>query len=130
MINLEGLQRSAIEARIEYLIKQRMDQGGESRQFAEISVTRTAEGRALWKAARKLRLAEEPANSGPGSAFSHTAASVIGQEARLENLIALRMSESGETRDTAERAIVHTSEGLELWEQVRALKLAESRDED
>jgi len=130
MTNLDGLERSALEARIEYLIRQRMEQYGENLQLAELQVTRTEEGRALWNRVRKLRLAESAESGSSGSAFSHIWASLISQEARLENLIALRMSESGETRDTAERAIVHTSEGLELWEQVRALKLAESRDED
>jgi hypothetical protein len=130
MTDLEGLERSSLEARIEYLIQQRVAQHGENRQFAELQVTRTEEGRALWNRVRKLRLAESAESGSSGSAFSHIWASLISQEARLENLIALRMSESGETRDTAERAIVHTSEGLELWEQVRALKLAESRDED
>jgi hypothetical protein len=55
---------------------------------------------------------------------------VVGHEARLENMIALRMSECNETREAAERAVIHTSDGLELWERIRALKLAESRDED
>lgn len=127
--NLEGLQRSAIEARIEYLVKQRMEQHGETLQFAELQVTRTEEGRALWKQARKLRLAES-ADTGPSPSFNHTAAEVIGQEARLENLIAQRMSDCGETRDAAERAVIHTDQGLELWERVRALKLSESCDED
>jgi hypothetical protein len=130
MTDLEGLERSSLEARIEYLIQQRVAQHGENRQFAELQVTRTEEGRALWNRVRKLRLAESAESGSSGSAFSHIWASLISQEARLENLIALRMSESGETRDTAERAIVHTAEGLELWERVRALKLAESRDED
>jgi hypothetical protein len=129
MTNLEGLERSAIEARIEYLTRQRIEQG-ESRQFAELQVTRTEEGRALWKRARKLRLAESADPAGPTSAFSNSSASVVGHEARLENMIALRMSESNETREAAERAVIHTSDGLELWERVRALKLAESRDED
>jgi hypothetical protein len=129
MTNLEGLDRSALEARIDYLINQRMEQHGENRQFAELQVTRTEEGRALWKKARKLKLAES-ADTGPGSTFSHIAASLVGYEARLENLIALRMSDCGETRDAAERAIIHTDDGLALWEKVRALKLAESRDED
>jgi len=127
MTNLDGLERSALEARIEYLIRQRMEQYGGNLQLAELQVTRTEEGRALWRQARKLRMAES-ADTGPGSAFSYTAASVIGHEARLENLIAQRMSDCGETREAAERAVIHTSDGLELWEQVRALKLAESRD--
>jgi hypothetical protein len=129
MTNLEGLSRSALEARIEYLINQRMEQHGENRQFAELQVTRTEEGCALWKHARKLRMAES-AETGPASAFSRTEASLIGHEARLENLIALRMSDCSETHEAAERAVIHTSDGLELWERVRALKLAESRDED
>jgi bifunctional ADP-heptose synthase (sugar kinase/adenylyltransferase) len=129
MTNLEDLTRSSVEARIEYLIQQRMELG-ENRQFAEISVTRTEEGRALWNQARKLRMAESADESGPGSTFSHTAASLLGHEARLENLIALRMNECLETREAAELAVIHTSDGLELWERVRALRLAESRDED
>lgn len=128
MTDLEGLTRSAIEARIEYLIQQRIELG-ENRQFAEVQVTRTEEGRALWNQARQLRMAEEPSDSGPGFAFSHTAAQSVGIEARLENLIAQRMSDSGETREVAESAVIHTSDGLELWERVRALRLAESRDE-
>ncbi len=129
MTNLEGLTRSAIEARIEYLIQQRIELG-ENRQFAEVQVTRTEEGRALWNQARQLRMAEESSDTGPGSAFSHTAASLVGHEAKLENLIAQRMSECGETHEAAERGVIHTSDGLELWEQVRALRLAESRDDD
>jgi hypothetical protein len=107
-----------------------MAQHGESFQFAELQITRSEEGRALWNRVRKLRMAEEPANSGPDSAFSHTAASLVGHEARLENLVAQRMSDSGETHDAAERSVIHTQHGLECWERVRALKLAESRDED
>jgi hypothetical protein len=129
MTNLEGLTRSSVEARIEYLIQQRIELG-ENRQFAEVQVTRTEEGRALWNQARKLRMAEEPSDTGPGSAFSHTAASLVGVEARLENLIAQRMSDCAEKRDVAELAVIHTSDGLELWERVRALRLAESRDDD
>jgi len=128
MVNLDGLTRSSIEARVEYLIQQRIELG-ENRQFAELQVTRSEEGRALWKQARKLRMAES-SDGGSASAFSHSAASLIGHEARLENLIALRMSDCSETHEAAERAVIHTSDGLELWERVRALKLAESRDED
>jgi len=128
MLKFDDLSLSSIEARIEYLIQQHIGLG-ENRQFAELQVTRTEEGRALWKQARKLRMAES-SDGGPGSAFSHSAASLIGHEARLENLIAQRMSDCGETRDGAERAIIHTDAGLALWEKVRALKLAESRDED
>jgi hypothetical protein len=129
MLNLEGLTRSSIEARIEYLTQKRVTENGESRQFAELQVTRTGEGRELWEKVRKLRLAED-ADSAPVSAFSHTAASVIGFEARLDNLISQRMNDCGETRANAERAVIHTSDGLDLWQKVRTLKLAESRDED
>ncbi len=127
MVNLSDVSRSAIEARLEYLINQRI-QAGEIRQFAQLNVTRTDEGRALWNRARKLRMAED-ADSAPGSTFSHTAASAVCEEAKLENLIAQRMSDCGESRDNAERAVIHTSDGLDLWQKVRALKLAESRDE-
>lgn|GEM_PF-2227858 len=126
MVNLDGLTRSSIEARIEYLIGQRVALG-ESRQFAEVQVGRTDEGRSLWERARKLRMAES-ADSPAGSIFSHTAASLTVHQARLENLIAQRMS-CGETRENAERAVIHTSDGLELWQEVRALKLAESRED-
>jgi hypothetical protein len=128
MVKLDNLSRSSIEARIEYLIQQRIELG-ENRQFAELQVTRTAEGRELWKQARKLRMAES-ADSVSSSLFSETAASLIGHEAQLENLIAQQMRDCGETREAAERAIIHTSDGLELWEQVRVLRLSESRDDD
>ncbi len=127
MVNLQDVSRSAIEARIEYLINQRIE-AGETRRFAEVQVTRTDEGRTLWNRARKLRMAEN-AESAPGSTFSRTAASLTVQEAKLENLIAQRMSDSGETRENAERAVIHTDDGLELWERVRVLKLAESRED-
>ena len=128
MLNLDGLTRSSIEARIDYLINQRVE-AGDSRQFAEVQVVRTDEGRALWARARKLRMAQD-ADSAPGSTFSRTAASLIGPQATLENLIAQRMSNSGESRDNAERTVIHTSEGLELWERIRGLNLSECRDED
>jgi hypothetical protein len=128
MVNLQDVSRSAIEARLEYLINQRT-QAGETRQFAEVQVTRTDEGRALWSRARKLRMAEN-ADSASNSTFSHTAASLTVHQAKLENMIAQRMSECSETCDVAERAVIHTSDGLDLWEKVRALKLAESRVED
>jgi hypothetical protein len=124
MTNLEGLERSTIEARIEYLINQRTEQFGENRQFAEIQVTRTAEGRALWNRARKLRMAES-ADSPSCSRFNYPAASLIGIEARYENLVALRMSEHSEPREVAENVVIHTAAGLELWERMRALRLAE-----
>lgn len=129
MVNLEGLERSTIEARIEYLIKQRQEQYNENLQFAELQVTRTEEGLALWDRLRKLRMAES-GDCGPGPVFSRTAASAIPYEARLENLIAQRMSDCGETREAAELAVIHTSDGLELWERVRALRLSESHDDD
>jgi hypothetical protein len=72
----------------------------------------------------------ESVDSPVNSVFTRTAASLTVHQARLENLIAQRMSDCGETRENAERAVIHTSDGLELWEQVRTLKLAESRDED
>lgn len=127
MLNLNDLTRGSIEARIEYLINQRVE-AGEARQFAEVQFTRTDEGRALWEQARKLRMAED-ADNAPGPTFSHTAASAVCEEAKLENLIAQRMSDSGETHAVAERAVIHTSDGLELWQKVRALKLAESRED-
>jgi hypothetical protein len=129
MTDLEGLTRSSIDARIEFLINQRMEQHGENFQLAELQVTRTEEGAGLWKRIRRLRMAESADESGPGSAFSHTAASLVVHEARLENLIALRMSDCNETHEAAERAVVHSETGLELWERIRALRLAESRDD-
>jgi len=127
MLNLDGLTRSSLEARIEYLIQQQVD-GGETRQFAELSVTRTDEGRALWKQARKLRMAES-ADNAPESTFSHNAASLTVEEAKLENLIAQQMSDCGETHDVAERAVIHCADGLACWNRARALRLAESRDD-
>lgn len=128
MVKFDDLSLSSVEAGIEYLIQQRIELG-ENRQLAELSVTRTAQGRILWNQARKLRMAES-ADSPSSSLFSKTAASLIGHQARLENLIDQRMSEHNETRECAERAVIHTSDGLELWERMRALKLAESRDDD
>jgi hypothetical protein len=124
--DLGGLSRTAIEARIEYLIGKRVTDLGENRQLAEIRVTGTDEGRALWNQARKLRLAEDP-DTGAASTFSHTAAAQIGLEAQLENMIAERMA-CGDTRDSAENFVIHCSAGLELWERIRGLRLAESRE--
>ena len=127
MTNLDGLERSSIEARIEYLIEQRMKDHGERREFAELQVTRTEEGRTLWERARALRLSES-ADVGPRSSFTRTSASLMAEQGKLESMIEARMSECGEGRDTAELAVVHTPAGLELWERVRALRLAESTE--
>jgi hypothetical protein len=97
MVNLLDVSKGAIEARHEFLINQRIG-AGDNRQFAEVQVVRTDEGRALWERARKLRMAES-VDSPVNSVFTRTAASLTVHQARLENLIAQRMSDCGETRD-------------------------------
>jgi hypothetical protein len=129
MMNLNGLSLDSVEARIEHLIQIRMSDSGENHQLAELSVVRSPEGLALWEQARKLRMAEAP-QSAPDSVFSRNTAASIAPQAKLETLIEQRMSDTGETCAQAENSVIHTSEGLELWNRFRGLRLADSCDED
>jgi len=116
---VEALPLETIEARIRSLVKDRMEEAGESEAAAELSVVRSDEGRALWEKARQLRRVQQTEGTPSAVACSETTHPLIVIDARLESLIGQHMSASNVTRAAAEKAVIETAEGSHLWEMRR-----------
>jgi hypothetical protein len=125
-----GDDRCYADARLGELVKERMAETGETQQAAELSISRTEEGRARWEEARRVcvnssgtkgrrgsQQAGVDAGIGLGTVNGHAAS-------ELSEMIQTRMAHTGETQQCAEINIIRTEKGAALWEAMRKAALA------